>query len=45
MKLTGKNRGVLRQVVGEETRDAVIEWDEVYWDRIYRTVEILLEWI
>jgi len=45
MKLTGKNRGVLRQVVGNETRDAVIEWDEVYWDRIYRTVKILLEWI
>jgi hypothetical protein len=45
MKLTGKRLGVLRQVVGEETRDTAIEWDEAYWSRIYRTIEILLEWL
>jgi len=45
MKLTGKKSGVLRQVVGEETRDTAIEWDEAYWSRIFRTVEILLEWL
>ena len=45
MKLTGKKLGILRQVVGNETRDAVIEWDEAYWSRIYRSVEILLEWL
>lgn len=45
MKLTGKTHGVLRQVVGEQTKDTLIEWDEAYWSRIYRTVEILLEWL
>jgi hypothetical protein len=45
MKLTGKTHGILRQVVGEQTRDTLIEWDEAYWSRIYRTVEILLEWV
>jgi hypothetical protein len=45
MKLTGKLHSVLRQVVGEETRDTVIEWDEMYWNRIYRTIEIMLEWL
>lgn len=45
MKLTGKTRAVLRQVVGEETRDTAIEWNEEYWSRICRTVEIQLEWL
>ena len=45
MKLTGKKLAVLRQVVGSETCDTEIEWDEAYWSRIYRSVEILLEWL
>jgi len=45
MKLTGKKLAVLRQVVGNDTCDTEIEWDEAYWSRIYRSVEILLEWL
>jgi hypothetical protein len=45
MKLTGKRHAVVREIVGDETKDTDIEWDDIYWDRIYRTIIVILEWL
>ena len=34
LKLTNKQKGVLREVVGTETKDTEYEWDEDYWKKI-----------
>lgn len=45
MKLANKPRAILREVVKEETKDHSLEWDDVYWDRIVRTICVMIEWI
>lgn len=45
MKILGLQRGILREVMGTETKDTPIEWDDTYWDKIQRTVFVLLEWL
>jgi hypothetical protein len=45
LKLTNKTLGILREVVGTETKDTIIELDEEYWKKIERTVLAFLEWV
>jgi hypothetical protein len=45
LKLTNKQKGVLREVVGTETKDTEYEWDEDYWKKIEKTTLAMLEWI
>jgi hypothetical protein len=44
LKLTNLKKGVLREVVGTETKDTDYEWDEDYWKKIERTTLAMLEW-
>ena len=45
LKLSNKQKGVLREVVGTEMKDTHFEWNEDYWKKIERTVLAMLEWI
>ncbi len=45
LKLTNKQKGVLREVVGTETKDTKYEWNEDYWKKIEKTTLAMLEWI
>ena len=45
LKLANKQKGVIREVVGTETKDTEFEWDEKYWNKIVHTTLTMLTWL